>query len=553
MKKEDAILHELSYLTLLSKEGKINDEQFNRLESLLQTDEVTRRWYIKLINNDLYLRDSDIMNCFGNSQPLRLGGLHELAEYERIAPAIETPQGKPGDELIQKVVYPPKEKRRITKFNIFMLFNAAAVILFLLSLRFVPSRGGIEVATLTDSLSAKWAEGSFPIKTGTRMTTGNERLLLREGYAELLFDNQTRVTLEGPAEFQISAADRICLNYGKVYLAVSKEAIGFSVYTPNTKIIDMGTEFGVKTATDGSTELHVLKGKINLLAGITTKVAMEVIQGKAKNVSGSTSQVHDIPVNETEFVRSIDSKHDMIWRGQRQIHLADIVGGGNGLGTGKQSMALTLKDTMIASNMPVHLLKYDKSATIQIRSNPFIDSLFIPKGKTHVCSKEEIVAEFPDTSGSTFGCVTNRGIAAEPGEGWDNTILLGGKEYGTPGAGMIHIHSNLGVTFDLNQIRQSIPGLKIVGFSSLCGITETAQQMPGYNSAVHSWVDFWVLVDGVIQFKKEHVSLTSGPIPIDIKLNANDRYLSLAVTDSDGSVYFDWAIFAQPKLEISPE
>jgi hypothetical protein len=550
---DDKDKFELSKLILELTEGSISSQQMERLDQWLHQSQEALDFYRDFIKNTIVLKRISVFQN-QDAELLKSDLWQALAQQEKAAPAVEIPQEKQIEEPIQNI-----ERQNVQiKINrgslITLVLSVAAVLLFVLIVRFVPSKTGIEVATLTDGIKAKWADAATPMVKGVRLATGGTGYLLREGITQIEFDNQAKVTIEAPAEFEIMTGDQVKLNYGRLYATVPQSAIGFAVQTPSARIIDLGTEFGIDASTGGDTSLHVIKGKTTLIAGEkSSKISMEVNAGKAKMVSGTTFHVSDIACETRLFVRDINSDRKYVWKGQMELDLADMIGGGNGLGTGKQFSVLTLKDTVIASNTPVDLLKYDKSTTIEIRSNPFIDSLFIPKGKTHLCSKEEIVAEFPATSGLTFGCVTNRGITAEPGKGWDNTILLGGKEYGTPKAGMIHIHSNLGVTFDLNQIRQSIPSLKIVGFSSLCGITETAQQMPGYNSAVHSWVDFWVLVDGVIQFKKEHVSLTSGPIPIDIKLNANDRYLSLAVTDNDGSILYDWAIFAQPKLEISSE
>jgi hypothetical protein len=544
---------ELSKLILELTEGTISSDRMEILDQLLYQSPEAMDFYRDFIKNAIVLKRISVLQN-QDEELIKPDFWHALAEQEKVAPAVQIPQEKLIEESIQKVQRQSVQIKINRGSLITLLLSVAAMLLFVLAIRFVPSKSGIEVATLTDSIKAKWTDAGTPMGKGVRLATGSTGYLLREGIAQIEFDNKAKVTIESPAEFEIVTGDQVKLNYGRLYATVPQRAIGFAVQTPSARIIDLGTEFGIDASTGGDTSLHVIKGKTTLIAGEkSSKISMEVNAGKAKRVSGTTFHVSDIACETGLFVRDINSDRKYVWKGQMELDLADMIGGGNGLGTGKQSLALTINDLVIASDTPVNLLKNTQSVNYKIRSNPFIDSLFIPKGKTHLCSKEEIVAEFPATSGETFGCVTNRGIAADPGKGWDNTLLLGGKEYGSPGVEMIHIHSNLGITFDLNQIRQSIPALKIVGFSSLCGIPETAQQMPGYNSAKHSWVDFWVLVDGVVQFKKEHISLTSGPIPIDIKLNANNRYLSLAVTDNDGSILYDWAIFAQPKLEISSE
>jgi len=160
----------------------------------------------------------------------------------------------------------------------------------------------------------------------------------------MLFDNQARVVLEGPVEFQILAEDRIALNYGKVYVTVPKGAIGFTVNTPSARIIDLGTEFGVQTDTFGDVQMHVIKGKTTLIAGDrSNRINVEVNQGQAKKVSGTTLEVSDIPFKTHLFIRSINSSRNIVWRGQTELNLADMAGGGNGLGTGRIGVWLNLK------------------------------------------------------------------------------------------------------------------------------------------------------------------------------------------------------------------
>jgi len=423
------------------------------------------------------------------------------------------------------------------------------MILFIISIQLSPVSLR-EVATLADSMNAGYADGNPAIPAGTRMKTDGGLISQERGIVKWLYDSNVEVVIEAPAKYEFKSAEELHLYSGRVFAKVPPSGRGFTISTQLSKAVDLGTEFGVICQRDENTELHVFKGKTMLIAGKSRafKTTEEISTGQARSVD-ATGNISAISLREKEFVRDISSKSKLVWRGE-PINLADIVGGGNGFGSGRQFSALTIDDRIIASDTARIVLTCTESANYEILSNPLIDSLFIPKGKTQICSQKTVFTKFPDTAVSTFGCVTNGGIVAGPGDGWSNTLLLGGKEYGRLESPMIHIHSNMGITFDLNHIRQSIPDLRIVGFSSLCGITETAQQMPGYNSAKHSQVDFRVLVDGVVQFKKEHISLTSGPIPIDIKLNANDRYLSLAVTDSDGSVYYDWSIFAMPRLEV---
>jgi hypothetical protein len=332
---------QLNKLILKCLEGEISAEELSRLNDILSSDLAACEIYANtmFINSQIsrpgnigtYLIDTD---CAPMGSGFDNDLWRALAESEKAAPEIEIPKEESQQELIQKVIYPPQNKRVISKLNMFMLLNTAEILFFLLFLRFGLPGEGMEVATLVDSLNAKWMGTQGEMTHGTPIVSSNKSLVLREGYAELLFTNQARITIEGPAEFQIPTDDQIKLNYGRVYAVVPREAIGFTIKTPSSQVIDLGTEFGVWTEPQGDTFHHVTKGKTVLIAGDkSNKKTVEVTEGFAKKVSIHDRSISEISYNENLFVRKIDSSHKIVWRGQ-DIDLADIVGGGNGFGTG---------------------------------------------------------------------------------------------------------------------------------------------------------------------------------------------------------------------------
>lgn len=313
MNSSEKVFLEIDELIELAIEGSISPEQNRLLNDRVVSDSAICRHYCEYIQLTVGIERLSVH--------LPTPGLPEydmvfdkelwsqLAREEETALRIEATDKQPKPELIQKVIYPPREKRKVSKFNIvFVLLNTAAMFLLVLFLRFSPPLGGIEVATLSHSINAKWACAAQPVENGARIVTGSDSLLLQEGYVELLFDNHARITLEGPAEFQILAEDRIGLNYGKIYATIPTEAVGFSIYTQNTKIIDLGTEFGVQADSAGETELHVFKGKVQLLIqkgnpdGRETTVSV----GQAKRID-HTGRVSVISEKPEKFVRSIRS------------------------------------------------------------------------------------------------------------------------------------------------------------------------------------------------------------------------------------------------------
>ena len=521
MKSPRKDFKEVNELIELAIEGSISSEQSQRLNDWIISDPAIRRHYCEYIQLSVCIeRLSANISATEMSEYDMIFDQelwNQLAREEQTAPELEIPLEQSQDELIQKVVYPPKEKRKLSKFSIFMLLNAAAIVLFFIFLRLTPPKGGIEVATLTDGINANWANVAEPMEKGTRLTTGNEPLLLREGYIELLFDNRTQVTVEGPAEFRVLTDDRLCLNYGKAYMKVPKEAIGFSVYTQNAKIIDMGTEFGVLAEVGGNTQLHVLKGKTMLMTRGAGKVNMEVGEGTAKIISDDIGEI------------------------------SDIVGGGNGLGTGIIDMGINP-----ISGMPSKAVVNHNGAVTNeyhpVPSNPYIDGVFVPNGRTKqiISSRGHIFRECPISNGDWY--ISFHSAMRQ----LDSQVTPDATASDSPYVPCILQHANMGITYDLQAIRSLLPDVNIVRFRSKFGIGAEVDRPCN--------ADFWILVDGELRYKKTQVKEKKKYFSVDIELSEKDRFLTLVTTDGqdpEGRVYddyvistidSDWCRFAEPVL-----
>lgn len=550
----------LSDLLILVLDGSARQEHYVQLNEMLRRSEANRRIYMEFMTayvglnyfgGDFIEQDSDVLN-------IDMDLWQEMSEREKTAPQIEISQDNPQRELIQKVVYPPRQKRKASKFGIiFLAMNTAAIFFFFLFLRFVPPKGGIEVATLTDSINAKWANADSMDK-GTRMATRSDEFFLRNGLAELLFDNKTKVVIEGPAEFTLLAEDRIDLRYGRIYATVPPGAMGFTINTPTSRVIDLGTEFGVQADPFGDVYLHVIKGKTTLIAGEkTNKVNLEVTAGHAKKVSSTTQEVSDIPYEKELFVRDIRSDSKCVWRGQTELDLADMVGGGNGLGTGRINAWLNLKTGEEGTDLVVNpqlqsQLSMEKLADLEKRFTdnsyknvflPYVDGVFSPDGgmgTVQVSSQGHVWSDCPDTSGIYFEDIFNGSYISTS---YAHHLTLNNMMYGTKERPAIALHSNAGITFNLESIRQSLPDLQIVQFKAICGVSQEANNKANKE-------DFWVLVDGQKRFEAIGLKFDSGPREVTIPLSSRDHYLTLVSTDGDLNPSNDWGFFALPRLEI---
>ncbi|MCC9643604.1 FecR family protein [Rhodopirellula sp. JC740] len=117
-------------------------------------------------------------------------------------------------------------------------------------------------AVLETTVECLWQTSTVPLVEGQRL--GAARLQLASGFASLRFDNQTQVNLEGPAELHIIDAMHCRLASGTVVVTVRDGMRGFVVDTPNGRLTDQGTSFGVSVKPAGEAMVEVFDGKVDL-------------------------------------------------------------------------------------------------------------------------------------------------------------------------------------------------------------------------------------------------------------------------------------------------
>lgn len=472
----------------------------------------------------------------------------ELAHEEKSAPAVEVPAAPKEEPQDEKPRLQTKTAPRVSKLSLYSLILSSSALFFVLVYAlFAPPGSGMEVATVSDTYNAKWGTKQ-PIQNGSRLVTKSEPLLLYEGIVKLAFDNGSTLVLEGPAKFEILTEDQVHLNFGRLYAKVPPHAVGFIVSTANSKIIDLGTEFGVKAEPDGQTEVHVLAGKTLLISGTGSnpKNQYEITLGQAKAIA-KNGTVQDIPLKKDSFVRHIHSQTGIVWRGQTQLNLADMAGGGNGLGTGKNEMGIDP-----ATGRASTILFHNQESPNLYRPTPslnYVDGVFIPNGRTPqvVSSQGHIFQECPVTSGWWFTSIVSS-LRPFPWPVPENSTLSV-----PPFVNCLVMHANMGITYDLQAIRKDLSGTRILRFRSYFGIEGNAIRPEAANA------DFWVLVDGKLRFQKARVKIGQFDFA-EIELTEKDRFLTLMTTDGGDSaerivngqrlttIDSDWCLFAEPVL-----
>ncbi|MDE0739925.1 MAG: FecR domain-containing protein [Planctomycetota bacterium] len=118
------------------------------------------------------------------------------------------------------------------------------------------------IARLVQVVKAKWGEENPGLKKGSRLSAGKIRI--ESGLAKLRFSSGAKVTLEGPAEYEIISNDLTRLVSGRLSAKIPKSAIGFKVDTPTARVLDLGTAFGVDVDDNGATEVAVFEGEVEV-------------------------------------------------------------------------------------------------------------------------------------------------------------------------------------------------------------------------------------------------------------------------------------------------
>lgn len=117
------------------------------------------------------------------------------------------------------------------------------------------------VAMLNETAGARWAGPDGGPGLGAPLEPG--WLKLEAGLAQVVFYSGARVVIEGPAELQLISATHAVCSRGKVTAEVPPQARGFRIDTPQGKVTDFGTVFGLEV-NEGRTEVHVFKGQVTV-------------------------------------------------------------------------------------------------------------------------------------------------------------------------------------------------------------------------------------------------------------------------------------------------
>ena len=564
---DDRLKIRINELALKALENNITPEEFNELNNHIAESKDAASHYVGFMKS--YNNLADTGDIIESAQSFLNEAMNEmlwqnLVELENNAEALDE---EPADQPVEPVRIERTAPEKGIALKI--LFRTAAVLLIALGIiwfdsnvrRQATNENLIKIAKLKSTSNATWQrQSNYPIE-GEWLWTGN--YYLKKGYIELSFSNNETVVVEAPSKFSLRSPDSLFLHHGQVYATVPQEAIGFTVDTDNAKIVDLGTEFGVYSDINGNTDLHVLKGKTQLLArkAESSHNSEIVAAGKARRIRPEEANISEIKIDSNRFVRNFDVATGKVWKGEN-INLADIVSGGNGFGPGIADKGIDIKSGHFIQVLNSLDMIDGTADYVAVDSSPYIDGVFVPgiiANSTQITSTGIIINDIPKTDGKYWGYIFNGAWHDSPNVDRHNLVLDG--EPISDSTPAISMHSNLGITFNLSEIRKNLPGVKIKKFKTDFGISETMTILldaEGFdfgegpaamnlkNSRKPS-ADFWVFLDG-INVLHQRVSCYTAANDLEVEIDPDSKYMTIIVSESDDGWGLDWAVLKEPEL-----
>jgi ferric-dicitrate binding protein FerR (iron transport regulator) len=166
----------------------------------------------------------------------------------------------------------------------------------------------VEIATLGDARDCVWA-GSAEFTMNKRLSAG--LLELDSGVALIEFDEGARLALQGPAALELIGPKTARLHHGSASVRCEDGLYSFSLLTPTSIVTDLGTEFGVAVARDGTSELHVLDGEIEVTGGLNEERQHNrfMTVGKTLLVSANGTN-QELPKTTHRWIRDYTTQSD---------------------------------------------------------------------------------------------------------------------------------------------------------------------------------------------------------------------------------------------------
>lgn len=180
---------------------------------------------------------------------------------------------------------------RASRSKLRIMWLAAAAVIAFSTATWTYMTRGVEVEVIA-SRDLRVSNGSLSPQAGSRSRVRD--LTIDEGLLKLRLANDVSIELLAPAQLRFIDPMHVRIHSGKATVDVGQNGKGFILDAPQTRVVDLGTRFGVDASAadstgvvviEGSVELHSKQGRVNHLAEG---------EGVVVNTSGNISKLDQV-------------------------------------------------------------------------------------------------------------------------------------------------------------------------------------------------------------------------------------------------------------------
>lgn len=409
-----------------------------------------------------------------------------------------------------------------------------------------------------------------------RLSLGN-RIEIASGTVRVDYYTGASLLLHGSSSFVLTGESSGRLHYGTLHGAVSEG--DFLLTTPTARVLDLGTEFGVSVDPLAGTDVRVFDGEVEVSAedgSVGQSPPVRLKRGGAVSVARGgfieSQSGNGLDRLDERALRFPDRRlaHDA----EGPLSLVDVLCASDSAAV--RLTGVVAPDTGEPDRQPWLRTDgpgYSLSSGYRVAGwHPFVDGVFIPRaegGLTRIDSSGKLVP-MPASTGRTWGPIWSRrktpsAVPASVGEDYWGTDTLDdvATRFAECEHGMIGIHSNAGVTFDLDAIAEGC-GRRPTRFSgAVCNLDNSQKRLPAWAAGKRFSADLRVFVDGELREGVLSFTRKDGELEFATAIGAGDRFLTLVTTDdgerneqgeatTDYGDAYDHVVLIDPVLSFRP-
>ncbi len=166
------------------------------------------------------------------------------------------------------------------------------------------------IARITGTQNCRWGDSGTDVGYGSELSAG-QIICLREGLAEITFEDGATMLLESPATVVFHAAGEIEVREGRLAAIVPPGSSNLCIHTKTFDLHSVDVAFGLLARETGKSELHVFNGMVKadvLDAAGEQRQQLEIHASEAVLASALTTTVFEFQADETHFVRSMSPR-----------------------------------------------------------------------------------------------------------------------------------------------------------------------------------------------------------------------------------------------------